>query len=386
MQKYLLSLAAAALAFGTMSAADVTLSAADATDVVGTLVPEKGTTKEHYQPVESLKIGGYSFTFKAAEEATDSQTPALYHLNATATIRLYKGCEMTIAFPAGAEVGSIVWDLSNIKGTDNITANTGEVAVNAGDKVITWNNSAKATSVTFTLPNAKGADGNNPNVQIKSFTVSASGATIEPTPDPTPAGNHVYAALETGCDWTYNNVVLPEGSEFIWAWSDQYGLKATAYINGTAYASEAWAISPAVELPAGTVTATFDHAAKFQTTLRTLCGFYIREVGGQWVKLTIPTWPEAGSWSFVNAGTIDLNAYAGKKVEFAFLYASDAAGADTWDIKNFYVDGDSTNVVELIDENVPAVYFDLNGRRVAEPANGLFIKVQGNKASKVIIK
>ena len=49
-------------------------------------------------------------------------------------------------------------------------------------------------------------------------------------------------------------------------------------------------------------------------------------------------------------------------------------------------DANHSGVAIVADENAPAVYFDLNGRRVAEPANGLFIKVQGNKATKVIFK
>ena len=66
----------------------------------------------------------------------------------------------------------------------------------------------------------------------------------------------------------------------------------------------------------------------------------MREQGSSaWAALTIPTWPEAGSWTFVNSGDIDLSAYAGKKIEVGFKYASDASGADTWEIKNFKVNG-----------------------------------------------
>lgn len=37
-------------------------------------------------------------------------------------------------------------------------------------------------------------------------------------------------------------------------------------------------------------------------------------------------------------------------------------------------------------EDQPVEYFDMNGIRVAEPQNGLFIKRQGSKATKVIVK
>ena len=38
----------------------------------------------------------------------------------------------------------------------------------------------------------------------------------------------------------------------------------------------------------------------------------------------------------------------------------------------------------VINENVPAVYYNLQGVRVANPENGVFIKVQGGKATKVV--
>ena len=37
-----------------------------------------------------------------------------------------------------------------------------------------------------------------------------------------------------------------------------------------------------------------------------------------------------------------------------------------------------------IDENAPAEYFDLQGRKIANPEKGLYIVRQGNKVSKVI--
>lgn len=83
----------------------------------------------------------------------------------------------------------------------------------------------------------------------------------------------------------------------------------------------------------------FSHAARFQTTLRTLCGFAVREEGqASWTELPIPTWPTAGSWTFVDSGFIDLSGFAGKKIQIAFKYGSDTNGADTWEIRNVTVE------------------------------------------------
>ena len=45
------------------------------------------------------------------------------------------------------------------------------------------------------------------------------------------------------------------------------------------------------------------------------------------------------------------------------------------------------NAVEEIevDDNTPAVYYNIQGVKVNNPTNGLYIKVQGNKATKVVL-
>ncbi len=50
-------------------------------------------------------------------------------------------------------------------------------------------------------------------------------------------------------------------------------------------------------------------------------------------------------------------------------------------IENF---GGVKGVVADSDSNLPATYYDLQGRRVENPTAGLYIKVQGSKASKIM--
>ncbi|MDE6316807.1 MAG: immune inhibitor A, partial [Muribaculaceae bacterium] len=161
---------------------------------------------------------------------------------------------------------------------------------------------------------------------------------------PTPSGDTIYSGLVNDCnDWTFDNVTMPDAATYIWAWKEYNGsgyLNASAYVGGAAYASEAYAFTT-VDLTGKTdATLTFDHAAKFQTTLRQLCGLVVRVTGSStWTALNIPTWPEAGAWTFAASGDISLKAYAGKKIEIGFKYGSSASGADTWEIKNFTVKG-----------------------------------------------
>lgn len=50
-------------------------------------------------------------------------------------------------------------------------------------------------------------------------------------------------------------------------------------------------------------------------------------------------------------------------------------------------DGQGAGIAGIeADDNAPAVYYNLQGVEVANPANGLYIKKQGNKATKVIVK
>jgi len=140
--------------------------------------------------------------------------------------------------------------------------------------------------------------------------------------------------------WTIDNIDLGSFKE-IWKWELYNGkgyLKATAFTSQLA-ATEAYAISPVIDLSGATSPSlTFDHAARFQTTLKTLCGVYARVEGtADWTKLAIPTWPTAGAWTFANSGNVDLSGFAGKKIQIAFKYASSTSGADTWEIKNLKV-------------------------------------------------
>lgn len=48
--------------------------------------------------------------------------------------------------------------------------------------------------------------------------------------------------------------------------------------------------------------------------------------------------------------------------------------------------GSAVNEIEMVDENAPVEYYNLQGVRVANPSNGIFIVRQGNKVSKRVIK
>lgn len=139
-------------------------------------------------------------------------------------------------------------------------------------------------------------------------------------------------------EFTIENVLLPAELDFIWSWGgSNYGAKASAYKGGS-FASESWLISPVVDLAGyAEPKMEFEHVVnKFPDAefARANCTLWAREQGGAWTQVTIPEYTDNTSWTFGNSGVIDLAAYTGKKMQFAFKYVSELDKSGTWEIKN----------------------------------------------------
>lgn len=197
------------------------------------------------------------------------------------------------------------------------------------------------------------ADGGDGTYAIVTYMESAQEPVFGAADANTPVEVELMKALgeelaEMPSDWTIDNAVMPSDLSFVWSWkvynSAGY-LNASAYLGGTSYTTTAYAISPEIDLTNATeASLNFDHAAKFQTTLKSLCGVVAREIGTTaWTNLSVPTWPEAGSWTFANSGAVSLEKFLGKKIQIAFKYGSSADGADTWEIKNLTVNATVVN-------------------------------------------
>ena len=53
---------------------------------------------------------------------------------------------------------------------------------------------------------------------------------------------------------------------------------------------------------------------------------------------------------------------------------------------NYESNTDGVNDIIADDANAPVEYYNLQGVRVANPESGLYIRVQGKKATKVLVK
>ena len=157
----------------------------------------------------------------------------------------------------------------------------------------------------------------------------------------TPAGDAIYSeSFASGQgDWTIENKNLPEGLSAVWAYNEQYKcMLASGYSNNENFDSESWLISPVIDL-AGQASAylEFDQAVNFFSDIATAkkqAVVKIREENGSWTDLNIPQYPTALSWTFLNSGSIDIKAYAGKKIQIAFAYTSTSAKAGSWEVNN----------------------------------------------------
>ena len=232
-----------------------------------------------------------------------------------------------------------------------ITASVGEVVESADAKTVTWTGAAK--DVTFTVGEKAdlGSDGAAKAGQLcfDNITVVAGGTVTpspEPNPDPQPQPNEkatIFTELfNVGQgDFTIDNKVMNDPLTFVWKADEKYGyMKASAFANKVAYASESWLVSPVIDLTQAKETElSFDEAANFFKGLdnfKAACSLKVKEEGGEWTNVAYNVAVEGNSWTFGTA-TADLAAYDGKKIQLAFVYTSTAELAGTWEVKNLYV-------------------------------------------------
>ena len=140
-------------------------------------------------------------------------------------------------------------------------------------------------------------------------------------------------------DFVIEDKQLPDELTYIWTWSGSYGMKASAFLNNTNYASESWLISPVIDLSQLTsATLTFQQAGNFFSDMQADCSVLVSTDRQDWTPLTVEGWPEGNSWTFYDS-TADLSAYAGQsQVYIAFRYTSSDMKAGTWEVRNVVVE------------------------------------------------
>lgn len=156
-----------------------------------------------------------------------------------------------------------------------------------------------------------------------------------------PAGDIFSATFATGPDnFTIENISLSPELDHVWIHDADYKcMKASAFKNNTSYPSKSLLVSPDIDLSkAKNPVLVFEHAVnKFPDIdfIKANCRVLAREAGTtDWTVLPDLTIPESQSWTFVPSGNVSLAAFAGKKVQIAFSYTSEAGKSGTWEVKN----------------------------------------------------
>ena len=161
----------------------------------------------------------------------------------------------------------------------------------------------------------------------------------EPEPEPKTYLDEQFA--ESQGAFTIDNVVMPDSVlTFVWSFdSKNLCMKASGY-KGQAFETESWLISPELDLTEATaVTFSFEQALNYlrEDKYEDDCQVWVIS-GEEKTEIAIPAEqrPEGKNWTFVST-SLDLSAFAGKKVKVAFVFKSTTTNSATWEIRNVKV-------------------------------------------------
>lgn len=112
---------------------------------------------------------------------------------------------------------------------------------------------------------------------------------------------------------------------------------------------------------------------------------------GSYVNIKFNQTESASDWTFTATSNGAIKAAYGemtKYLSFSDYYKNFTLDTKESTFPTFYLieAGVTTGIEEtLVDENSPVEYFNLQGVKVANPENGIFIKRQGSRTSKVVL-
>lgn len=139
-------------------------------------------------------------------------------------------------------------------------------------------------------------------------------------------------------EWTIENKKLATGLTYVWSHNSSKYMKASAYYSKKNLEAESWLISPEIDATSEkNAYLSFQHVQKYFVNSSNEFTLWAQKDGGAWTQVTIPNYSTGNDWTFVDSGTIDLSAFAGGKIKFAFKYVSSSEAAGTWEIKNVKV-------------------------------------------------
>ena len=344
------------------TSSNVEVATVDAATGEVTLVAAGTTTiKAATEATEKYKAGEASYTLVVVDP--NAKKPAnLAFANATVSV------DLSEAVPANALTkdtdAAVVYTSSNVE-VATVDAATGEVTlVAAGTTTI-----KAATEATETYEAGEAT---------YTLTVMDKAEIVYENDGKTDASGFTFEVVEGENPWLFSS----------------FGMTGNAF-KITGKTADAYAVSPVFDLTNRikpiSITQTFAYNYITVAQIPEYFTIAVREEGAtEWTVLTAAPAPEAmNKWTYVDDYAIDLGAYEGKKIQIGYHYVADGTVCGGWQIKNILVKGKKSSAVSDItveDSDAPVVYYNMQGVRVANPANGLYIRVQGKKATKVLVR
>lgn len=204
------------------------------------------------------------------------------------------------------------------------------------------------------------------------------------------------ALLEKGYtfEYKYNPLLKPENPDVaIYLQSNYLKFNKTGNQNGAAY--QCAMVLPELEnVPAdGKLNVSFDWCPMIQGSGAydaTQMAVLVRNEGEEDVEFKAPehTWAKSSDMAWTTANLTIEGVKKGSKIIIRNTNAGWAkTSAQRWFIDNIKFTGAAPAGVEgiIVDNDAPVEYFNLQGMRVAEPSNGLYIRRQGKEVKKVFL-
>ncbi|MGM9816544.1 MAG: hypothetical protein ACI304_05750 [Lepagella sp.] len=372
MKKFLLSLAAIACA-ATMSAATYTVFD----------IAKPGTwTGDANGWTSTTTVGDKSFVLTTAKAS--STTDLLSPVANTFAWRVYKGSTVNIK-ANGVSMKQLVLTLDDYNDGTYVgipTLSEGWTASLEGDQLTLV--SAGLDEITFTAEEKQ--------IRIEMILASDEEGAVEPDPDPVPDGVVYQNAFDSSIDdWTkINDETLSDYS----GWKVNSNPKcaiANSYYEQTNHAANAKMEKSFDLTNYENCRLSFEQAFGFDFPTAQVDNYRLYVKSGEYTDYlalaNFPAAPASGNWTKEWAvNELDLSEYDGSVITIGFEYATDGSKSRAWELRNFVLYGeDAAGVNDIVaDSNEAPVYYNLQGVRVNNPENGLFIVVKGNKSQKVV--
>ncbi len=268
----------------------------------------------------TLKKGTYTYTVYLKAETSSNASAAIgYAVIGNSITYMYKKKEGSSQVDYYDDITNANW----IEATMDFTLN-------------------ENTKVCLLVMNSKSGGGAGLLVDDAVLTTSDGGIVGNDTPSTGEDDEALYSIdfKSSQGGWTIDDKQKPDALNYVWAQNSTYGMKASAFYNNTAYDVESWVVSPEIDLTkASSATLSINHAANFFADVETMKSQIVVKVsvdGSNWSDLSLSAYPDNSGWTPVDA-TADMSAYAGKKVQLAFVYKATSAKAGTWEVMSLNI-------------------------------------------------